>query len=191
MRSFATRQAHRATSKALRDALSVCRAAGFDLIVLDIWLPQLDGLATLARLRERGVESQVVIISGPSEENTQIYAVANRVIPRLKAGTKGDPMKGIEETGDYWIDEKSSAAMLTDAGVFKVQKLLGVENLYDPQMLQVRADVRLEDVPRVQSGQSVRIETASARGPIDGEVLSAPNINEPILGGNAQITGSN
>ncbi len=35
MRSFATRQAHRATSRALREAIGVCRAAGFDLIVLE------------------------------------------------------------------------------------------------------------------------------------------------------------
>ncbi|MGI9174563.1 MAG: methylmalonyl-CoA mutase family protein [Rhodothermales bacterium] len=35
MRSFATRQAHRATSQALRDAVDVCRAAGFDLILLE------------------------------------------------------------------------------------------------------------------------------------------------------------
>ena len=35
MRSFATRQAHRATSRALREAIDVCRAAGFDLILLE------------------------------------------------------------------------------------------------------------------------------------------------------------
>ena len=35
MRSFATRQAHRATSQALREAIDVCRAAGFDLILLE------------------------------------------------------------------------------------------------------------------------------------------------------------
>ncbi len=35
-----------------------------DLIVLDIWLPGMDGLATLARLRERQVDAQVVLISG-------------------------------------------------------------------------------------------------------------------------------
>jgi RND family efflux transporter MFP subunit len=47
-----------------------------------------------------------------------------------------------------------------------------VVSLYDPQMLQVRADVRLEDVPRVQPGQAVKIETAAAPGgPLDGEVL--------------------
>ena len=48
-----------------------------------------------------------------------------------------------------------------------------VLSVYDPKMLQVRADVRLEDVPLVQSGQLVRIETVVARGTIDGEVLSA------------------
>jgi preprotein translocase subunit SecA len=78
-----------------------------------------------------------LIISGPSEENTQLYTVANRVIPRLAAGSKGEPGKGIEETGDYWIDEKAHGATLTEAGVHKVEKLLGVENLYDPNMLPV------------------------------------------------------
>jgi RND family efflux transporter MFP subunit len=47
-----------------------------------------------------------------------------------------------------------------------------VVTLYDPHCLQVRADVRLEDVPRVRPGQSVRIETpAVPGGPLDGEVL--------------------
>ncbi len=78
-----------------------------------------------------------LIISGPSEENTQLYSVANRVIPRLTQGTKGDPMKGIEETGDYWVDEKDHAAVLTEDGIQKAQKLLGVEDLYAPQMMPV------------------------------------------------------
>jgi len=78
-----------------------------------------------------------LIISGPSEENTQLYVVANRVIPRLQAGTKGEAMKGIEETGDYWVDEKAHSATLTEEGVHKVEKMLGVENLYDPGMLPV------------------------------------------------------
>jgi RND family efflux transporter MFP subunit len=49
-----------------------------------------------------------------------------------------------------------------------------VVTLYNPELLQVRADVRLEDVPRVQPGQRVRIETPAApAGPLDGEVLYA------------------
>jgi len=76
-----------------------------------------------------------LIISGPSEENTQLYGVANKVIPQLQAGTKGEASKGIEETGDYWVDEKAGSATLTEQGVHKVERLLKVENLYDPRML--------------------------------------------------------
>ncbi len=78
-----------------------------------------------------------LIISGPSEENTQLYEVANRVIPSLAKGTAGEPAKGVEETGDYWVDEKSHSATLTEEGVHKVEKMLKIENLYDPQMLPV------------------------------------------------------
>ena len=78
-----------------------------------------------------------LIISGPSEENTQLYGVVNRVIPNLKAGTKGEPSKGIEETGDYWLDEKSGSATLTEAGIHKLEGLLGIDNLYAPEMLPV------------------------------------------------------
>ena len=48
-----------------------------------------------------------------------------------------------------------------------------VLSLYDPDLLQVRVDVRLEDVPLVQPGQPVEIETASAKEPLQGQVLSA------------------
>jgi multidrug efflux pump subunit AcrA (membrane-fusion protein) len=48
-----------------------------------------------------------------------------------------------------------------------------VVTLYDPKRLQVRADVRLENVPQVQPGQKVRIETAAVRQPLSGEVLFA------------------
>ena len=78
-----------------------------------------------------------LIISGQSEEDTRIYGVANRLIPSLKAGTKGEPSKGIEETGDYWLDEKAHSATLTEVGIHKVEKMLGVPNLYDPQMLPI------------------------------------------------------
>src|SRR5512134_3269665 len=40
-----------------------------------------------------------LIISGPSEQNSGLYAVVDRVIPRLAQGEKGDPVNGVEETG--------------------------------------------------------------------------------------------
>jgi multidrug efflux pump subunit AcrA (membrane-fusion protein) len=51
-----------------------------------------------------------------------------------------------------------------------------IVTLYDPAMLQVRADVRLEDVGRVEPGQPVRIVTASAAQPIEGFVLQPTSI---------------
>ncbi len=73
-----------------------------------------------------------LIISGPSEDDVSKYGVADKVIPRLKSGEKGDAAKGIEETGDYWVDEKAHQATLTEHGVHTVEGLLKVENLYDP-----------------------------------------------------------
>jgi preprotein translocase subunit SecA len=83
-----------------------------------------------------------LIISGPSEENTQVYAVADRVVRQLKAGAKGDANKGIEETGDFWFDEKDHVAALTEEGVRRVEQLLRIQNLYDPEMLPVNHAVQ-------------------------------------------------
>lgn len=59
-----------------------------------------------------------------------------------------------------------------------------VVSLYNPAMLQVRADVRLENVPLVQPGQPVLVETASSKEPIHGTVLratSSANIQKNTL----------
>jgi len=47
----------------------------YDLIVLDVWLPGLDGLATLQRLRERQVDAQVVMISGHGNIESAVRAI--------------------------------------------------------------------------------------------------------------------
>src|ERR1051326_1063343 len=60
-----------------------------------------------------------LIISGPSEESVDKYYSVDRIIPRL-----------VEE--DYQIDEKQHTAVLTEEGVAHAEKLLNVENLYDP-----------------------------------------------------------
>src|SRR5436309_9141930 len=48
---------------------------GVDLIVLDVWLPGMDGLATLSRLRERQVDAQVVLISGHGNIESAVRAI--------------------------------------------------------------------------------------------------------------------
>jgi preprotein translocase subunit SecA len=78
-----------------------------------------------------------LIISGPSEQNTNLYPVVDRVIPRLVQGEKGEVSKEIEETGEFWVDEKAGSATLTEEGIKKVEDLLKVDNLYDPQMAPV------------------------------------------------------
>jgi two-component system nitrogen regulation response regulator NtrX len=48
---------------------------GVDLVVLDVWLPGMDGLTTLARLRERQVDAQVVLISGHGNIESAVRAI--------------------------------------------------------------------------------------------------------------------
>jgi len=81
-----------------------------------------------------------LIISGPAEESTEKYYAINRIIPRLKRGErkeKKSPDERPEETGDYWVDEKSRNAVLTEQGVAKVERLLGITNLYDPRHIDI------------------------------------------------------
>jgi preprotein translocase subunit SecA len=73
-----------------------------------------------------------LIISGPSEQSTDKYYVVDRIIPHLRRAT-GE--KG--EDGDYTVDEKAKTVILTEQGVAKVERLLGVENLYDPRQIEM------------------------------------------------------
>ena len=57
------------------DCLERVTRSAFDLIVLDVWLPGMDGLATLARLRERQVDAQVVLISGHGNIESAVRAI--------------------------------------------------------------------------------------------------------------------
>jgi preprotein translocase subunit SecA len=61
-----------------------------------------------------------LIISGPAEDATDRYATVNQIIPRL-----------IPET-DFEVDLKSKTPMLTETGVRHAEELLKIENLYDP-----------------------------------------------------------
>ena len=47
----------------------------YDVVVLDIWMPGMDGLATLARMRERQIDAQVVIISGHGNIESAVRAI--------------------------------------------------------------------------------------------------------------------
>ena len=60
-----------------------------------------------------------LIISGPTEESTDLYYRINAIIPQLKFER------------DYTVEEKTKTASLTEEGNARVEKLLGVDNLYD------------------------------------------------------------
>ncbi|HVQ54317.1 MAG TPA: preprotein translocase subunit SecA [Thermoanaerobaculia bacterium] len=75
-----------------------------------------------------------LIISGPSEENTDVYYKCNRVIPHLVKGAEEKDKHGNKSTtGDYLVDEKARTAVLTEEGVAKAEKFLGIDNMYELQ----------------------------------------------------------
>src|SRR4030088_2416925 len=85
-----------------------------------------------------------LIISGPSEESTDKYYKINRIIPRLEKGEVHDGKEPGEKwtTGDYTVDEKHRSVALTEQGVTKVEKLLNIENLYDPTVIEINHHVQ-------------------------------------------------
>ena len=76
-----------------------------------------------------------LIISGASEESTDKYARVNRIIPKLEKGEEIDTAPGEpkELTGDYVVDEKHKSITVTDIGWEKVEQLLGIGNIADPE----------------------------------------------------------
>lgn len=69
-----------------------------------------------------------LIISGPTEDSTDLYYKLDRQI--LADG-------GLAPDIDYTIDEKSKTAALTEAGVDKMEKRLGIKNLFDPANIEI------------------------------------------------------
>jgi preprotein translocase subunit SecA len=79
-----------------------------------------------------------LIISGPSEESVDKYYRIDRIVPRLTRGEEIDEGDGRKSTtGDFLVDEKGHNVSLTDEGVEKVERLLGVRNLYDPDNMEI------------------------------------------------------
>ncbi|MDD5286159.1 MAG: preprotein translocase subunit SecA [Desulfuromonadaceae bacterium] len=84
-----------------------------------------------------------LIISGPTEDSTDKYYVIDRIIPKLEKGAvlevEANTLSGKRKqyTGDFTIDEKAKSANLTEQGVLKVEKLLKIDNLYDPRNIEI------------------------------------------------------
>jgi preprotein translocase subunit SecA len=67
-----------------------------------------------------------LIISGQAEESADLYFTFARLVPRLNPRPEGE-----EEGGDYFLDLKDKAVSPTEEGIEKIERLLGIDNLYD------------------------------------------------------------
>jgi preprotein translocase subunit SecA len=67
-----------------------------------------------------------LIISGEAEESGDLYYTFARLVPKLVERPEGE-----EEGGDYYIDLKDKQVSPTEEGINKIERLVGVENLYD------------------------------------------------------------
>ena len=74
-----------------------------------------------------------LIISGPTDKTTDKYAIANTVIPQLEEGELIETLETKTWSGDYVVDEKARAITVTDEGWEKIEKILGIGNIADPE----------------------------------------------------------
>jgi preprotein translocase subunit SecA len=76
-----------------------------------------------------------LIISGPTDQTTDKYARVRKIIPQLELGEETDPGQGEAKifTGDYVVDEKVRTIGVTDEGWTKIEELLGIDNIAEPE----------------------------------------------------------
>ena len=76
-----------------------------------------------------------LIISGPTDQTTDKYARVRQIIPKLELGEEVDPGGGEAKifSGDYVVDEKHRTIGVTDEGWITIEKMLGIDNIADPE----------------------------------------------------------
>ena len=92
-----------------------------------------------------------LIISGQSNKSTRLYEACDVLARQLERGeasgefSKMNAIMGedIEETGDYIVNEKEKSVNLTEDGVKKVEKFFHIENLADPENLEIQHNIIL------------------------------------------------
>ena len=116
-----------------------------------------------------------LIISGPAEESNDLYARVDKIIPKLEKGAVIQGGKDYEhdDVGDYVVDEKARTVSLTDRGVEHCQRLLGIDNLYDPahmetlhhvnQALKARVLFKRDVDYMIKDGQVVIVDEFTGR----------------------------
>ncbi|HUY81253.1 MAG TPA: preprotein translocase subunit SecA [Acidobacteriaceae bacterium] len=74
-----------------------------------------------------------LIISGPTDQTTDKYVRVNRIVPSLEEGEEIEQGETKILTGDYAVDEKHKTISVSDDGWEKIEKLLGIGNIADPE----------------------------------------------------------
>jgi preprotein translocase subunit SecA len=74
-----------------------------------------------------------LIISGPTDKTTDKYAIADKIIPQLEQGELIETLETKTWSGDYVVDEKARAITVTDDGWERIEKLLGIGNIAEPE----------------------------------------------------------
>ncbi|MBB5316321.1 preprotein translocase subunit SecA [Tunturibacter empetritectus] len=74
-----------------------------------------------------------LIISGPTDQTTDKYARVNVIIPKLELGELIETVETKTWSGDYVVDEKTRSITVTDEGWEKIEGLLGIGNIADPE----------------------------------------------------------
>jgi len=139
----------------LRDNMKFRIAECVQRTIEPISVPAVDGKGTQFKMFNYAIVDEVdsilideartpLIISGPSEESTDKYYKINRLIPSL---IRGEVIEGKEPgqkwtTGDYTVDERHRSVALTEEGSLKIERLLGMGNLYEAANMEVNHHVQ-------------------------------------------------
>ena len=74
-----------------------------------------------------------LIISGPTDQTTDKYAKARKIVPQLEKGEEIEEGETKRLTGDYIVDEKQRTIGVTDEGWVTIEKTLGINNIADAE----------------------------------------------------------
>ena len=123
-----------------------------------------------------------LIISGQSGKSTRLYELCDVLARQLEKGTETELSKmaaimkeDTEETGDFVVNEKEKTVNLTEAGVRKVEQFFHIDNLADPDNLEI---VTLENA--IYMGMKNDLAFVLEMGLYLYEHQSTYNLNMPL-----------
>ena len=73
-----------------------------------------------------------LIISGPAEESSDLYVKFAQIVRQLRPSTF-EPKPGEEADGDFYVEEKARNAVLTERGIERIERVLGIDNLFSAE----------------------------------------------------------